>query len=548
MTEAVTPNDKLADLIDTTKKAWRRDNNNLAASGQIQMQFSSIMRTVVDGNDKLMEVATAQSKVQAEDRAQPAERDDFRSRVREQRRASGREVDSSDRPAENRPERTKQAEKPKAASRDTSNDEPTTEVAAPTKTDAPAETAEVKVGKSFRDEIVDAQQVIVQAAPQQQQTEVVTDPALHIQHQQATAELDHGAQAALAGALTDKNFSRVGEDMHDAANAIVTGAKAPQTAGPSAANSLKDEQETDLANRLSGMGQFQIHVDNASGAAKTNANPVTGLNANVNFGQFDGLDTATQSPTGEQFKGDTAGSEQKAPSTHANIPTDARNAAQSPQDLANVLGQAARAQAAMAGPTNNMAGVDAKALAPADTIQAVGAAAPAGPSQLSQTAKANPTTAAHQPEKPQQTAAEQIAVKIRQAIGDGADKINIKLNPHELGRVEVRLELAKDGGVTATVLAERQETLDMLQKDVRGLERALNDAGLKTDATSLSFGLRGDGQRDVAQGRDRRNESNNRNDERAATGRIEFGDKAGLAKSGATQRTLGADSGVDIRV
>ena len=548
MTEAVTPNDKLADLIDTTKKAWRRDNNNLAASGQIQMQFSSIMRTFVDSPDKLMEVATAQSKVQAEDRAQPAERDDFRSRVREQRRASGREVEGSDRPAESRPERTKQAEKPKAASDDTSNDEPKADATAAPKSDTPVEKAETKVGKSFQDEILEAQQPIIQAAPQQQQAEVVTVPTLHIQHQQAITELENGAQAALAGVLTDKNFSRVGEDIHDAANAVVAGTKAPQAAGPSAANSLKDEQETDLANRLSGMGQFQIHVDNASGAAKTNANPVTGLNANVNFGQFDGLDTPTQSPSGEQFKGDTTGSEQKAPSTHANIPADTRNAAQSPQDIANVLGQAARAQVAMAGQSNNMAGVDAKTLAPTDAIQAVGAAAPAGPSQLSQTAKANPTTAAHQPEKPQPTAAEQIAVKIRQAVGDGADKINIKLNPHELGRVEVRLELAKDGGVTATVLAERQETLDMLQKDVRGLERALNDAGLKTDATSLSFGLRGDGQRDVAQGRDRRNGSNNRNDERAATGRIEFGDKAGQAKSIASQRTLGADSGVDIRV
>jgi flagellar hook-length control protein FliK len=549
MTEAVKPNEKLADVIDATKRSWRRDNNNLAASGQIQMQFSSIMRTFVDSPEKMMEVATAQSKVQADDRSQPVERDDFRSRVREQRRASGREVDGNDRPAETRPERAKQAEKPKAPSGDTANDQPKAEAAAAPKSEAPVEKTETKVGKSFQDEILDAQQTIIQAAPQQQPTEVATDPVVQVLHQQATAELEHGAQTAMAGALTDKNFSRVGQDMHDAANAIVSGTKAPQTAGPTAANSLRDEQESDLANRLSGMGQFQIQVDNANGAAKTNSNPFHGLNANVNFGKFDGLDTEGQSPSGDLFKGDTTGSEQKAPSTHANIPVDTRNAAPSPQDLANVLGQAARAQAAMAGQQPGaMAGIDAKSMAPSDAIQAVGAAAPAGPSQLSQTAKANPTTAAHQPEKPQQTAAEQIAVKIRQAVGEGADKINIKLNPHELGRVEVRLELSKDGGVTATVLAERQETLDILQKDVRGLERALNDAGLKTDAASLNFGLRGEGQKQADVGRDRRNGSNNRNDERAAAGRIEFGDKAGLAKSAAYQRTLGANSGVDIRV
>ena len=167
------------------------------------------------------------------------------------------------------------------------------------------------------------------------------------------------------------------------------------------------------------MGQFAIHVDTASGTAKANSNPVHGLNANVNFGQFDGLDTAAQSPTGEQFKGDTTGSEHKAPSTHANIAADTRNGAPSPQVLANVLGQAARAQAVMAGQQPGaMAGVDAKSMTPADAIQAVGAAAPAGPSQLSQTAKANPTTAAHQPEHPQ-TPAEQISVKIRQAVDEG---------------------------------------------------------------------------------------------------------------------------------
>ena len=547
MTEAVTPNDKLADVIDATKRSWRRDTNNLALSGQIQ--FSSIMRTFVDSPEKMMEVATAQSKIQQTDeRSQPAERDDFRSRVRDQRRASGREVEDYDRPAENRPERTNQAEKPKAPTRDTSNDDSKIEASSGIKTDAPPEAAETTVGKSFRDEIVDAQQIVIQAAPQQQMTEVVSDPALHVQHQQAATELEHGAQSALAGALADKNFSRIGEDLHDAANAIVTGSKAPQGAGQTAANSLKGDQESDLTNRLSGMGQFAVHVDNGNTAAKANANPVQGLNAAVNFGQFDGLDTATQSPAGDLFKGDTTGFEQKAPSTHANIPSDARNAQPSPQDLANMLGQTARAQAAMTVPAGPMAGVDAKSMAPSDAIQAVGAAAPAGPSQLSQTAKANPTTAAHQPEKPQPTAAEQIAVKIRQAVGEGADKINIKLNPHELGRVEVRLELSKDGAITATVLAERQETLDILQKDARGLERALNDAGLKTDATSLSFGLRGDGQKQADVGRDRKNGSNNRNDERAANGRIEFGDKAGLAKSDAYQRALGANSGVDIRV
>ena len=41
------------------------------------------------------------------------------------------------------------------------------------------------------------------------------------------------------------------------------------------------------------------------------------------------------------------------------------------------------------------------------------------------------------------------------------------------------------------VNADRPETLEALQRDARGLERALQDAGLRTDSNSLSFNLRG---------------------------------------------------------
>ena len=40
------------------------------------------------------------------------------------------------------------------------------------------------------------------------------------------------------------------------------------------------------------------------------------------------------------------------------------------------------------------------------------------------------------------------------------------------------------------VTADRQETLDLLQRDSRGLERALQEAGLDADSDNLSFSLR----------------------------------------------------------
>ncbi|MCG8596441.1 MAG: flagellar hook-length control protein FliK [Kiloniellales bacterium] len=84
---------------------------------------------------------------------------------------------------------------------------------------------------------------------------------------------------------------------------------------------------------------------------------------------------------------------------------------------------------------------------------------------------------------------EQVAVQIRRAVATGNDRISIRLHPAELGRVQVRLEVADDGHVRALITAERPETLDLMQRDLRGLERALQDAGLKTDPGSLSFGL-----------------------------------------------------------
>ena len=90
--------------------------------------------------------------------------------------------------------------------------------------------------------------------------------------------------------------------------------------------------------------------------------------------------------------------------------------------------------------------------------------------------------------------AEQIAVQVRRAQVAGQEQINIKLHPAELGRIEVKLESNNDGTLRAVISAERSETLDLLQRDSRGLERALQEAGVKTDSGSLNFNLRGQGQ------------------------------------------------------
>lgn len=74
----------------------------------------------------------------------------------------------------------------------------------------------------------------------------------------------------------------------------------------------------------------------------------------------------------------------------------------------------------------------------------------------------------------------------------GARSFEIRLDPAELGRVEVQLDLDR-GKAEATIVAHRPETLALLIQDSRNLERALTNAGLDASNLSLNFTLKGDG-------------------------------------------------------
>src|SRR5262245_6616310 len=94
---------------------------------------------------------------------------------------------------------------------------------------------------------------------------------------------------------------------------------------------------------------------------------------------------------------------------------------------------------------------------------------------------------------------EQVAVHIQRALREGAGKVSIQLSPAELGRIHVKLDIDEDKRVTAAVTVERPSTLELLQRDVKGLERALHDAGLNMDAGDLSFSLGQSGDQEFAQ-------------------------------------------------
>ena len=92
---------------------------------------------------------------------------------------------------------------------------------------------------------------------------------------------------------------------------------------------------------------------------------------------------------------------------------------------------------------------------------------------------------------PTQPPASQVAAKLAAQAGDGGRSYDIQLDPENLGRVRVHLDVGKDGAVTASISADRADTLAMLRSDARTLQQALQDAGLSTSSGSLDFSLSG---------------------------------------------------------
>ncbi|MDB5654940.1 MAG: flagellar hook-length control protein, partial [Tardiphaga sp.] len=83
-----------------------------------------------------------------------------------------------------------------------------------------------------------------------------------------------------------------------------------------------------------------------------------------------------------------------------------------------------------------------------------------------------------------------VAVEIAQSAQSGKSRFDIRLDPAELGRIDVRLDVDRNGNVTSHLTVEKPETLAMLRQDAPQLQRALEQAGMKTSDGGLQFSLR----------------------------------------------------------
>jgi flagellar hook-length control protein FliK len=134
-----------------------------------------------------------------------------------------------------------------------------------------------------------------------------------------------------------------------------------------------------------------------------------------------------------------------------------------------------------------------------------------------------------------------LALEIAASVKSGKSRFEIRLDPADLGRIDVRIDIDRNGQVTSHLTVEKPETLSMLRQDAPQLQRALDDAGLKTGDGGLQFSLRDQSSSGQNSGNDA-----SPNAQRLV---ISEEDTIPAAVAGRSYgRALGPTSGVDIRV
>jgi flagellar hook-length control protein FliK len=136
-----------------------------------------------------------------------------------------------------------------------------------------------------------------------------------------------------------------------------------------------------------------------------------------------------------------------------------------------------------------------------------------------------------------------LAVEIAASVQSGKTRFELRLDPADLGRIDVRIDVDRSGQVTSHLTVEKPETLSMLRQDAPQLQQALSDAGLKTSSNGLQFSLRDQSASGQQNWQDNNQSSNAQ--------RLVVSEDTNVSASLAGQsygRTPSASGGVDITV
>jgi flagellar hook-length control protein FliK len=91
-------------------------------------------------------------------------------------------------------------------------------------------------------------------------------------------------------------------------------------------------------------------------------------------------------------------------------------------------------------------------------------------------------------------AAAQVGSEIIRRFNGQDTSFQLRLDPPELGRVDIRLDVSRDHRVTAIISADSPQALSDLARGARDLQQALQSAGLDLADDGLRFDLSSNGQ------------------------------------------------------
>ena len=290
----------------------------------------------------------------------------------------------------------------------------------------------------------------------------------------------------------------------------------------------------------------------ATDAAATDAKPNGGL-IPVNQGtpktSFQAAVATAQGQSDVSNIGQDAGQANAAPTQGPGIAT--ANTAAHPQAAKPQTDGAATeakasdraADAAQGAPTTLPHAGAQGAVAPTDTGAQAASAVQAPLTNTTSTASASTATLTATGAGATAVPVNGIPIEIAAAFRSGKSRFDISLDPAELGRIDVRINVDRHGNVTSHLTVEKPETLQLLRQDAPQLQRALDDAGLKSGSNGLSFSLRDQNSSGQNSGQ------NNDNGGNARRLIISEDDTAAAAPVGRGYgRMYGPSSGVDIRV
>ena len=331
-------------------------------------------------------------------------------------------------------------------------------------------------------------------------TAVVAPPAVSAESGEAESSSDvPGTDAAavapaanpMAVAITDaaavESAKTESASAADSVSAEKPGADQTQVATEAAAGLLQAGEGTDAASQPVGVAVPQVAAQVTStqttGAAKADAvQEVTNSAAAKAASQTSDSGDADAKPVAADAKADGDADDASASDTRADA---------AKPEAASVKKEQA---SAATGPAHARHGAEAQGAKPdvsfqaALDLQAPATHQAAQPQQQFTVTVAGPTVSAQAASIP--VPVNGLAVDIATRAAAGNTSFQIRLDPADLGRIDVRLDVDKHGRVTSHLTVEQPATLDMLRRDAPQLQRALEDAGLKTGDGGLQFSLR----------------------------------------------------------